>query len=300
MTEGIPHDGPARDATAGEKQWWKSTWPLERRNLVELAGWLVLVIGVASCVGWLLTDALAPNAITDFDDDFVQRLADGRTVQKNNLAEWGSLLSATYIKIIVTTLLAVGMLWAWRRWRDALLVAVSLVFEATAFVVTSYIVARPRPEDRLLDSPVDASFPSGHVAAAAAYAAIVVVVFWHVRSWAVRVISIVLVAGVVVAVAWARMYQGMHHPSDVVAGAILGLVSVAICHHVIGRPDDAVVGDRGGEDHVKRRDGATPGREASAVRHRSTDETVGRDADQEPTPYHDGFPSGPLPDQRRR
>ena len=41
-----------------------------------------------------------------------------------------------------------------------------------------------------------------------------------------RVVSVVVVVAVVVIVGWARTYAGMHHLSDVIAGAILGLVAV--------------------------------------------------------------------------
>jgi len=34
-------------------------------------------------------------------------------------------------------------------------------------------------------------------------------------------------------VAWARLYRGMHHLSDVVAGALLGLVSIWVTWRVI-------------------------------------------------------------------
>jgi len=41
-------------------------------------------------------------------------------------------------------------------------------------------------------------------------------------------------------VAWARMYQGMHYLSDVIAGVVLGLVSIAICARILGAPPGAV------------------------------------------------------------
>ncbi|HEU4841990.1 MAG TPA: phosphatase PAP2 family protein, partial [Ilumatobacteraceae bacterium] len=70
------------------------------------------------------------------------------------------------------------------------------------------------------------SWPSGHTAAATVYSAIVVVIWWHVRNRVVRLITVLVPLLVVVIVGWARTYAGMHHLSDVVAGAILGAVSV--------------------------------------------------------------------------
>ena len=79
---------------------------------------------------------------------------------------------------------------------------------------------------RLDSSPVGSSFPSGHVAASMAYAAIVVVLFEHTKRRLPRVLGVVAVTMVTLAVAFARMYRGMHYPTDVVMGALLGAVAV--------------------------------------------------------------------------
>ena len=70
------------------------------------------------------------------------------------------------------------------------------------------------------------SWPSGHTAAAAVYAAIVIVLWWHVEHRLVRVVTVVLVVAVPLIVGWARTYAGMHHVTDVSSGAVLGAVSV--------------------------------------------------------------------------
>ena len=91
----------------------------------------------------------------------------------------------------------------------------------------TYLVSRPRPDvERLESSAVDSSFPSGHVAAAAAYGALVIIVYWHVRSRIVRALVIVFSVAMPLIVGWARMHRGMHHLTDVIAGLLLGIVSV--------------------------------------------------------------------------
>jgi undecaprenyl-diphosphatase len=204
----------------------QSRWafPLHRIHWGQLAAALVALTAVTALVGWLLTDALAPNEITEFDDEVAQRLVDSRTATRTDAARWGAHIADTEVKIIVTALLAVGAIALWRRWHEALLIVAALVMEATAFIVASFIVARPRPNvPRLLDSPVDSSFPSGHVAAATVYSVVVVIVC----------VALPLIVG------WARMYQGMHFLSDVVAGMILGVATVAVCALIIPRPTDS-------------------------------------------------------------
>jgi membrane-associated phospholipid phosphatase len=247
-------------ARTQETSWWRSTWPLDRRDGLHLVVALVAVVAAFSAIGYLYTDAWAPNAITELDERVAQDFVEQRTEARNDLAHWGSMLSETQVKIGLTAVAAGLMLAVWRRWHEALFVVTCLVFEATAFITITYIVARERPAvERLLDSPVSSSFPSGHVAAATVYSAFVVVVFWHTRRLWIRALAASVCTLVVVAVALSRMYQGMHFLTDVIAGIALGLVSLAVCLWVFGPPVDDP-GDRSD-------DSATPDDQATRSRY---------------------------------
>lgn len=219
--------------------WWKTTWCLHRRDVASLAGALLAVIAVGALVGFVLTDWAAPNSLTRLDERLADRVVEDRTPGRTDLATWAAFPADTTTKIAATALLVIAMLWRWKRWHEAVFVASALIFEATAFITITAIVRRPRPDvERLLDSPVDSSFPSGHVAAATVYAAFAIVVFWHTRAVWARALAVAVAALIPIAVGWARMYQGMHYLSDVVAGVVLGLVSVAICFAILGTPHD--------------------------------------------------------------
>ena len=78
------------------------------------------------------------------------------------------------------------------------------------------------------------SFPSGHAAAAVAfYAGLLIVVSWHSRQRAVRAALIALAVFAPLAVASARLYRGMHHPVDVIAGMLLGVASLYVVHRAL-------------------------------------------------------------------
>ncbi|MCF2435391.1 phosphatase PAP2 family protein [Streptomyces thinghirensis] len=66
---------------------------------------------------------------------------------------------------------------------------------------------------QLKRQPITTSFPSGHAASAAAFATGVAL---ESPAWGAAV------APVAAAVALSRIYTGVHYPSDVVAGAVLG------------------------------------------------------------------------------
>ena len=237
-----PTQAPAdRRAGAGGETWLTSTWPLAKQHWVQLGLWLVLVVGAFTAIGLTLTDWTAPNDITQADARWAESLAESRTEPRNDLSKLLSMPADTFIKIAASIVIAGIMLYLWRRWHEAVFVGATLIFEATAFIITSFVVGRPRPDvEQLLHSPVDTSFPSGHVAAATVYGAVAIIVFWHTRNSLARFVAAVISIALPVTVAWARVYQGMHYVSDVVFGILLGIVSLLVVRYVLGRPADAV------------------------------------------------------------
>ena len=214
----------------------RATWPVHRRQSAQLlCGWVVLTV-VWIGLGTLLTGPLAGGVIVRADERIANWMIAQRTPTWDHVTVWGSLLAETTTKVVVTAVLAVVFLWLWRRWFEPVFLVVSLVIEAAAFIVVTTVVGRDRPDvPRLDSSPVGSSFPSGHVAAAAAYAAIAVVVFWHTRKRWARILVVLVAVLVPVIVALSRMYRGMHFLSDTIAGAVLGCASVALTAVVLAR-----------------------------------------------------------------
>lgn len=113
----------------------------------------------------------------------------------------------------------------WRRPSIFVLVAVSdFAADGLAYVVRDAIDRRrpplvyPEPEP-LVRVPHQAAFPSGHSATAFACATVI--------AWAaprLRVPAFVLAA----AIAWSRVYVGVHWPLDVLGGAALGTAIGAV------------------------------------------------------------------------
>ncbi|MEJ5250437.1 MAG: phosphatase PAP2 family protein, partial [Armatimonadota bacterium] len=68
------------------------------------------------------------------------------------------------------------------------------------------------------------SFPSGHSCTTAAIAMVLTVVFW--KRYPGVVVSAWLVTSLVML---SRVYRGVHYPSDVLGGALIG----ALCGYVV-------------------------------------------------------------------
>jgi undecaprenyl-diphosphatase len=114
----------------------------------------------------------------------------------------------------------------WRRWGVLLMTVVAVAVADWAALGLKALVGRPRPPLRyaepktLVPLPHDGSFPSGH--AATSFAAATILSFAAPRLAP----AFFLLAA---AIAFSRVYVGVHYPLDVVGGAALGvLVAISL------------------------------------------------------------------------
>jgi membrane-associated phospholipid phosphatase len=117
-----------------------------------------------------------------------------------------------------------------RNWPQFGLLVVSLSVEAAVYVTATFFVTRTRPAvPRLEDLIVSDSYPSGHTAAAVAlYASLAIVIWSLTRNTWWRAISIALAFLGPIIVATSRVYRGMHNPTDVMCGALIGAGCVIV------------------------------------------------------------------------
>jgi len=140
------------------------------------------------------------------------------------LIGWQAALQPLWVYLVATAV----CLWVWLRkglrtrawWAFAtMMVGWNLALDL------KYLVQRARPvvEDAVSHSP-GYSFPSGHAANAAIAATALVVLLWPVvESRTGRVAMVAAAALVAVLTCLDRVFLGVHYPSDVTAGLILGV-----------------------------------------------------------------------------
>jgi undecaprenyl-diphosphatase len=129
--------------------------------------------------------------------------------------------------------LALAAAIVWRRPELlARVIAADVIADLLAYALRQAI-ARPRPPvvyprpKPLVGVPHSDSFPSGHAATSFACAATLALVFPR-----AAVPLFVLAA----AIAWSRVYVGVHYPLDVLGGAFLGLLVAAAVAVIARRP----------------------------------------------------------------
>jgi undecaprenyl-diphosphatase len=206
-----------------------------RRALVRLVPSAIVLWGVLCGLGYLLTHPLRRTGFERWDGSTNRWLANHRTPGWNTVTHLLTFAAETMTVVAIALVFFIGMRIHLRRWRESLFLMVALAGEVTIFVSTTLIIDRDRPQVPHLDgAPPTSSFPSGHTAAAITlYGGLAIIAARaSTRAW-LRTLAVTLAIVAPVCVGFARLYRGMHFPTDVVAGALLGLTWLTIASWVV-------------------------------------------------------------------
>lgn len=155
----------------------------------------------------------------------------------------GSIMDS--VMIFITTLSNGGAIWIgvalilllipkYRRWGLTLAVVLAVGAIANSLILKP-LIARPRPFEGLdnilllIKAPADFSFMSGHTLASVSSAT--TLMFMDKRVGIPAAILAVLTA-------FSRMYLYVHFPTDVLAGAIFGVILAILCVKLICKKED--------------------------------------------------------------
>ena len=177
-----------------------------------------LIVGI----GFLITGPL-----TELD-----RREDRLSASRNRTEVWNAItdvwsrLGNTEYVIAVCLVVAFVLLWRTRQLPLALTPVLAISLQATIFVLAAWTVGRQRPPTIPMDpSPPTSSYPSGHVGASTAlYVTFAVLAQRIERAWVRRLVTVLCL------VAYARLYRGAHHVSDVVVGMLNGITCACLAY----------------------------------------------------------------------
>jgi undecaprenyl-diphosphatase len=222
-----------------QKRWWTLSWlglgRLDRREL----NWLIL--GLAACVLLLvflmLAGEIAEGETQAFDLRILQALRSPSDPSKpigpdwleNSLLDLTALGGSTVLGLVIFAV--VGFLVLQTRYHTALFVAITSISGELVGTVLKNAFNRPRPTivPHLRDA-FSSSFPSGHaMESAIVYLTLGAVLMRVTESRLTKLYCLGMAMLLTLLVGVSRVYLGVHYPTDVIGGWIIGFVWASLC-----------------------------------------------------------------------
>jgi undecaprenyl-diphosphatase len=198
---------------------------LEKLSLSLLAG-LAAAVGVLIFLAWL-TDEVLEGDTSTFDEATRNTVHQFASPTLTTLMRGISFLGST--RFLFSATVVIALLLFFRAWRRAsVLLAVTMIGGAVLNMTLKLAFKRARPEPFFdLATPRSFSFPSGHsLASFCFFGALALMINARIenRNWR---LPIWIGAGVMVfLIGLSRIYLGVHHATDVIAGFMAALIWV--------------------------------------------------------------------------
>jgi undecaprenyl-diphosphatase len=199
-----------------------------RSRQTVAAALAVIVLGLLAIV---LTEAVVHHkALSELDGPFRDWVIGHRSGFWTEVMVNASRFGSTPSLIVIVLVVGGWLVWKGRK-GDALLVVGGSAGALALGPVLKVIVERPRPA--LSDHVVFVnswSYPSGHSLNSMAVLGLLTVLAIRERPGTLRRTALaVLGAFLVVVIGFSRVYLGVHWPSDVLAGWLIGVLWLVVC-----------------------------------------------------------------------
>ena len=193
---------------------------------------MLVTLAFAVAFGALTAAVVTPGSgVRRFDDRALAALIRLRRREIDSVVGPVSTL-ATQEPLTLQALVAFALIAVTLGRAGALRFVVAAVGSGVLNEAAKRLVARARPAGpHLIPWFRGYAYPSGDVLTATAIYGTIALLAWpHMPTAAARAALAAIVPGLLAAVAFARVYVGVHHPSDVVAGFLLGAAWAAGVH----------------------------------------------------------------------
>lgn len=214
-----------------------------------LAGFAALASGVLAAATEPIDHAILQALRTDPSDPKGPPWLERAVL---NISALGSVAVTTLIVCVAALFLLLD-----RRPRQALLVVATASSAAIGLTLLKQAIGRERPSIvEHIEVVAGLSFPSGHtLIAAVLYPTLGILIASNLRDRTLKVFVFVVAALLALLVGFSRVYLGVHYPSDVLGGWMLG-IAVALAagivirqlkeQHIVERPPGETTGNEVG------------------------------------------------------
>jgi undecaprenyl-diphosphatase len=211
--------------------------PKNKRRSFEFLS-LSLLLGLATAIitliffGWLADEALEGET-RQFDEATRAAVHQLATPLLTGIMRGFSFVGST-IALTVGTIFVV-IRFAMQKWgREAKLFAITMIGAGLLNVTLKLAFKRSRPEPFFdLSPPETYSFPSGHsLTSACFFGALAAILTARIKSKRVRVAIWIVSTAMFLLIGLSRIYLGVHHTTDVIAGFAAALIWILVVRFV--------------------------------------------------------------------
>jgi undecaprenyl-diphosphatase len=214
-----------------------SSTPANKKRSFEFLS-LSLLLGLATAIGTLiffgwLADEVLEGETRHFDEftrAAIHQLASPLlTTIMRGLSFVGSTIALTIGTIIFVAHLALR-----KRGREAKLFAITMIGAGLLNITLKLAFKRSRPEPFFnLSLPETYSFPSGHsLTSAVFFGALAAILTTGVKSQRMKVAIWIVSTLMFLSIGFSRIYLGVHHTTDVIAGFAAALIWILVVRFV--------------------------------------------------------------------
>lgn len=202
---------------------------LALRTLAPAVALWAVIVGVGKLIDGPLGGLPSENVVN-------RDLQSGRSPLWDTVTMVWSHIGNTEIVIGVCVIMVALIWWRTRQWWVAVLPAIAIAVQATVFVLATAVTGRARPDVAHLDpAPPTSSYPSGHVGASTALYFTLAAVAQRIPNPLLRRTVTIVSLVIPFLVAFARLYRGMHHFSDVIVGFLNGIICAVLAWSYLRR-----------------------------------------------------------------
>jgi len=214
-----------------------STTPTNKKRFLEFLS-LSLLLGLGAAAGALiffswLTDQVFEGDALQFDEATRAAVHQLASPAMTVVMRFFSFVGSTLMLTIGTTIVVIWF--AIRRWgREAKLFAITMIGGSLLNITLKLTFKRSRPIPFFDPWPPETySFPSGHsLMSAVFFGALAAILSGRIEKKRVRAIVWVLASCMFLLIGFSRIYLGVHHTTDVIAGFSAALIWILVVRFV--------------------------------------------------------------------
>lgn len=213
------------NTSASEKRWYE---------FLSLSLLLGLVAATATLIffGWL-TDEVLEGETRQFDEATRAAVHQLASPLLTTIMRGLSFVGSTIALAVATTIVVVRLALL-KSGREAKLFAITMIGGSLLNMTLKLAFKRPRPVPFFnLSAPETYSFPSGHsLMSACFFGALAAILTARVKSKRMRTVIWVLATTMFLLIGFSRIYLGVHHTTDVIAGFAAALIWIQVVRFV--------------------------------------------------------------------